>query len=337
MKVAVAGLGWWGKHIINVLSGSAKFEVIAAVDPMATPEATQFVRDAGLALASELGEVLRRDDVEGVILATPHSLHEAQVLAALEAGKQVFCEKPFAMTAAGARRMIDAANAKGRVLGIGHERRFELAMAEMMRLVSAGELGRVLHVETNISHDLFRHLAQDNWRLSPAQAPAGMMTAVGIHVTDVFIALCGPVESVRCMVDSMVFTPPAVDHMSATLRFRSGARGTISLLSATPFHGRIAIFGDKGWVELVSEGNVDKGLPTILTHCHATDEPRSRRSFEANDAVLMNFETWCDAVEGRGSYPFTPQQLLENIKLLEAIVLSAAQQGAEIRLDTLER
>ena len=107
MKVAVAGLGWWGKQIIRSLSASPKLTVVAAVDPFRPADADAFLEDVGVALAGDLTAVLARSDIEGVILATPHSLHEEQVLAVLEADKQVFCEKPLAMSSAGARRMLD--------------------------------------------------------------------------------------------------------------------------------------------------------------------------------------------------------------------------------------
>lgn len=332
MKVAVAGLGWWGKQIIRSLANSPKFQVIAAVDPFRPADADAFLSEAGVQLAPDLATVLAREDIDGVILATPHSLHEEQVLACLAAGKQVFCEKPLAMTSNGARRMLQSAAREGKVLGMGHERRYESAMAQMMRLVREGELGQLLHMEANVSHDLFRKLDASNWRLDQKHAPAGMMTAVGIHITDIFIALAGPAASVRCVTGSMVFTPPAQDYISAAIEFRSGARGTITFLSSTPFHGRIAIFGDKGWVELVSEGNVDQGLPTQFTLCKATGAPRERRSFPANDAVLMNFEAWADAVAGKAPYPFTHAELLENIKLFEAIVASGRDGGAVVEI-----
>lgn len=327
MRVAVAGLGWWGKQIIRTLSKSAKFKVIVAVDPMATEEARTFTRESGVELAADLAEVLGRADIDGVILATPHALHEQQVLSALEAGKEVFCEKPLAMTTAGAQRIVEACARQRKVLGVGHERRFEPAIAELMRMVRAGELGRLLHMEANVSHDLFRKLDPSNWRLDSKHAPAGMMTAVGIHITDIFVALAGGASSVRARTESLIFPEPVRDFTTATITFASRVQATISLLSVTPFHGRIAVFGDKGWVEIVSEGNVDQGLPTRLTHCGGTGVPRTERLYEATDAVLANFEAWADAVAGSGTYPFTAGELVDNIRLLEAIVESSERGG----------
>ncbi|WER48344.1 Gfo/Idh/MocA family oxidoreductase [Cupriavidus sp. WKF15] len=332
MRVAVAGLGWWGKQIVSSLSKSEKFSVVAAVDPMPTDEARQFAQQHGMELAVDLAEVLGRGDIEGVILATPHRLHEQQALSALEAGKHVFCEKPLAMTAAGAQRIVDASARQGKVLGVGHERRFEPAIAEVMRMVRAGELGQLLHMEANVSHDLFRKLDPSNWRLDRKHAPAGMMTAVGIHVTDIFVALAGAASSVRARTESLVLAEPVRDFTTATIAFDSGVQATISFLSVTPFHGRIAVFGDKGWVEIVSEGNVDQGLPTHLTYCRGTGVPRTTRTFDAIDAVLANFETWADAVAGRVKYPFIAAELVENIRLFEAIVQSSENSGETVVL-----
>ena len=78
-------------------------------------------------------------------------------------------------------------------------------------------------------------------------------------------------------------------------------RATFSALSITPFYGRFALFGDKGWVEIVSIANVDQGKPTILTH--GDHNGRRTVSYESTDTVTENFEAWADAVEGRAKVP----------------------------------
>jgi predicted dehydrogenase len=273
MKVAVAGLGWWGKQIIRCLDQSEKFEVLYGVDPKPPADVAAFAKEFGVKVVPDLKTVLSDGAVDGVILATPHSLHEEQILAVVGAGKNVFCEKPLTMTAAGAERALEACAKAGKVLGIGHERRWEPAFEEVARLVKAGTLGKLLHVDANFSHDLFRRMDQSNWRLDPAHAPAGMM-------------------------------------------------------SVTPFYGRFTLYGDAGWVEVVSEGNVDQGKPAHLTFCNG--DKRETKSYEAIDTVILNFESWADAVAGRAPYRFTPEQILENIKIFEAVVRSSQQNGATI-------
>jgi predicted dehydrogenase len=157
-----------------------------------------------------------------------------------------------------------------------------------------------------------------------------MMTAVGIHLTDLMVHLAGPPAEVRALSASMVFDPPAEDFVTANIVFKSGVRATFSSLSVTPFHGRFAVYGDAGWVAIESEANVDRGKPTILIHADGSD--RHRIVYEATDTVTQNFEAWADAVEGRAPYRFGSEELVENIRLFEAIVRSSRNNGAVERL-----
>jgi predicted dehydrogenase len=326
MKVAVAGLGWWGKQIISCLARNPRFEVLYGVDPKPPADLAEFRKRHDFKVETDLDKALADPAVEGVILATPHSLHEEQSLRVIAAGKNLFCEKPLTMTGEGARRVIEACRRADRVLGIGHERRFEPAFEELQRLMDAGALGRILLFEANVSHDQFRKLAADNWRLSSKDAPAGMMTAVGIHLTDLMVHFVGPAAEVRARSAGMILAPPAQDFVTANIVFKSGARATYTSLSVTPFHGRFAVFGDAGWVEIVGEANVDRGKPTTLTHA----DGNARRSivYDATDTVTQNFEAWADAVEGRAPYRFNDEELVENVRLFEAIVRSSRNDGA---------
>jgi predicted dehydrogenase len=332
MRVAVAGLGWWGKQIISCLKNSPRFEVVCGVDPIASEATNGFLTDHGVRYISSLDSVLADSNVDGVILATPHQLHEAQCLQVLAAGKELFCEKPLTMTAAGAARVLEASAQAGRVLGVGHERRYEECFELVGRLIREGVLGKPLLFDANISHDLFRDIDRSNWRLDPRHAPAGMMTATGIHQTDLCCSYFGSPVEVRAETSSLIFDPPATDFVTATVKFASGVRGAVTLLSCVPYYGRVTVFGDKGWVEVVTEGNVDQGKPTIVTVCKGTNAPREVMTFQPTDTVTANFEAWAAAAAGEKPYRFTPAQLLDNVKIFEAVVASAQAGGKSIRL-----
>jgi predicted dehydrogenase len=330
IRIAVVGLGWWGKQIVTCLAGSARFRVVAAFDVNPEPVAG-FAQEHGVPLADSYEAVLKRPDVEAVAVVTPHAEHEAQVLAAVAAGKQVFCEKPLALSAVSAERMLEACAKAGRVLGIGHERRYEPAWEEMRALVDSGALGRLLLLDANFSHNLFRNVDPNNWRLSRENAPAGAMTALGIHLTDMFVALAGAPARVSARTATLMFTPPAQDFVAAEIDFANGTRARVTCLSSVPFYGRFTVIGDQGWVEVQEAGNVDKGLPSTLLHVDANGA-RTTKRYEPTNTVLRNFEAWADAVEGRARYRFTAEQLLANVCVLEAIVHSADRDGVPITL-----
>ncbi|WP_119273542.1 Gfo/Idh/MocA family protein [Taklimakanibacter deserti] len=332
MRVAVAGLGWWGKQIISCLEKSPRFDTRYGVDPLPSASALDFLSSLNIRHAPDLASVLADPDIDGVILATPHQLHEEQCLAVLAAGKELFCEKPLAMTAAGARRIVDACERAGKVLGIGHERRYEECFELVQELVGEGALGTLLLYEANISHDLFKNIDRSNWRLDPKHAPAGMMTATGIHQTDLCVALFGEPCEVRAETASLTFAPPASDFVTAALKFKSGARATITLLSCVPYYGRVTVFGDKGWVEVMTEGNVDQGKPTVVTQCTGTQAPRQVTVYHPTDTVTANFESWAAAVAGEKRYRFSSAELVDNIRIFEAIVRSSAEDGRTVSL-----
>ena len=106
-------------------------------------------------------------------------------IAALGAGKQVFCEKPLALTASSAERILAASEKSGGILGIGHERRYEPAMEEMRRLFDSGALGRVLHMDANVSHNNFRKMD----RRTGGATPVTLQPAPGRH-SEFILATC---------------------------------------------------------------------------------------------------------------------------------------------------
>jgi predicted dehydrogenase len=329
IKAAVVGLGWWGRHIVRRLAGSQRLRLVAAVEPSAAQ--AEFAAEHGLAPARDLAQVLEDPGVDAVILCTPHSLHAPQVLACAAAGKPVFCEKPLALTRADAERSVAACRAAGVVLGIGHERRWEPAIGEVRRLLRAGALGAVVHAEAEFSHDKLAHMAPGDWRASPRDAPAAGMTAMGIHLSDLYVDLLGPVREVFASTAARVAYPQNGDVVSALLRFESGVTGYLNAILVTPHYLRLTVFGSRAWVEVRNETHPDTPGPSLLTLQHQ-DGRRETRRYEWTDTVRANLEAFAEAVAGGEPYPFTDAQKIGNIAVLEAICRSAAT-NAMVRID----
>jgi len=330
IRIGIIGLGWWGKQIVTCLAESPRFKVVAGCD-VDTKMAAPFASAHQFDLVDDYRLLLKRSDIDAVAVVTPHLLHEEMAIAAFAAGKQVFCEKPLALTSASAERILAACDKAGGVLGIGHERRYEPAMEEMRRLFENGSLGRVLHMDANVSHNNFRKMDPSNWRRDPRHAPAGAWTALGIHLGDMFVSLSGKPVRVAARTASQIFPAPSEDFVTAEIDFENGARGRITCLSTPPFYGRFTLVCDQGWVEVQEGGNVDKGIPSSLVHC-GPDGNRRAGSYEHINTVRLNFEAWADAVEGRAPYRFTTDHLLANIRILDAVARSAAADGKAISL-----
>jgi predicted dehydrogenase len=321
IRAAVVGLGWWGRTIVRRLRDSEKLQVARAID-VAPEAAAAFAAEHGLLLSASLDEALGDPDLEALILATPHSLHHGQVLAAAAAGKHVFCEKPLALTVAHARAMVLACRERGLVLGIGHERRFEPALIEVKRLIDQGELGTILHLEANFSHDKLAAVPADDWRSSKIDSPIPAITGMGIHLTDAFVHMQGEVAEVHTQTARRVLAAEAGDVASVQVRFASGATGYLSAILVTPLYLRFTVFGSEAWVEVRNETHPDTPGRSTLTLCRAGGAPESR-DYAWTDTVRANLEAFADAIEGRAPYPVTATEMLANIAVLEALCESA--------------
>src|SRR5213075_2484563 len=200
-----------------------------------TPAAADFAQSQNLPLSKDLDDALRDPKVQGVVLCTPHTQHTDQIVRAANGKKHVFCEKPLAMSRADVLKAVQACNANGVKLAVGHEKRFEPPIQELMRMVKAGELGTPLQVEANFVQDKFLSLPADNWRLSAKEAPAGPMTATGIHLLDLSVGVMGAADRVFASVKTLGSQLVNGDTLGILVSFKSGGNGLLSAILATPF------------------------------------------------------------------------------------------------------
>ena len=326
LGVAVVGLGWWGRIVVPLLKGSAKLKVVKAVDP--APAAAEFAKSQGIAHGASFEEALKDTQVQGVVLCTPHTQHCAQIVGAAGAGKHVFCEKPLSLSRSDVLRAVKACNDNQVVLAVGHEKRFEPPVQELMRVARAGELGTLLQVEANFSQDKFLSLTPDNWRMSEAEAPAGPMTATGIHLLDLSVGLLGPAQHVFARVRQLGSRLTNGDTLGVFVSFKNGSNALISAILATPFDGRFAIYGNKGWMEVRDKAHPESPQGWTLTRC-MRGKDKQALEFPPAEAVLANLEAFADAAAKRAPYPVPQDQMIANVSALEAVFRSVKSGAVE--------
>jgi predicted dehydrogenase len=313
IDAGIVGLGWWGNVLIESVQG--KSDRIRFVHGVARDPATkqEIAKRHGLALSPTLAAMLADTAVQAVVLATPHSLHRAEIEAVAAAGKPVFCEKPLTLTAADAVAAVGAARAAGTLLAVGHNRRFMPALGEMKRLMASGELGEVLHVEGHFSN-ANSSSAFALWRHDPEESPAGGLTGTGVHVLDAFVSLLGPVRSVHAQLVSRKPAPGPLDTLSVLLRFENDVTGTLSAVRATPRYWRTHLFGTTRSAELLQED-------TLVVHAVGQADP-VRQTFPPVDTLRLELEAFADAIEGRSPYPIGDADMIATVAAFEAICRS---------------
>jgi predicted dehydrogenase len=318
-RAAIVGLGWWGQHILGQLRDSEIVRITRAVGRRTAHQS--IAADHNVGFTTEFEQVLADPSIDLIILATPHALHAAQIVAAAAARKHVFCEKPIGLTVDDALRSLDACRVAGVRLGVGHERRFEPAMDELRQLVMTGSLGTIMHVEASFNHDKLRGLTSDNWRIDAEGEPPLAMTATGIHLTDLLLHLIGPIASVAAFPANRVAFANSADVLSVHLRFACGATGYINTVLATPFYARLIIYGSEAWAEVQNATHPDQAGPSTL-RLRSRAAPGRTSTLEWKSPVRANLEQFALSIDGGAPYPFTDEQILHNIAVMDAVTRS---------------
>ena len=313
INCAIAGLGRWGRNLVDAASHLDRLKITRAVET--DLKGTRgFCADRKIDLSDRLDSVLDDPAIDAVLLATPHSLHRAQVIAAAAKEKQVFCEKPLALRSDHAREMFDACRKANVVLAVGHNRRFWPSMRALREIVTSGELGTILHVEGHNSNENSNSITQ-GWRLSPEESPGGGLTGAGLHVLDGFVSLLGPARQVYARLSSREVGPPPLDSAMLAIDFASGVTATLATVRATPFYWRVHVFGTNGFAEARDEDTLRIGY---------IGKALQERTFAKVDSLRAMAEAFADSVERRAPFLITPHELVDVTAAFEAVVTSLA-------------
>lgn len=311
INAAIAGLGRWGRAIVDASVGYERLRFVTAIEP-AMDAARAYCAEHRLTLVDDLAIALADPKIDAVFLATPHSLHRAQVEACAAAGKQIFCEKPLALHQDDARAMFAACRKAGVTLAVGHNRRFWPSMQALRAIVTGGELGTLLHVEGHNSNENSKAVL-GGWRLSPEESPGGGLTGAGLHVLDGFVSLMGPVRNVYAQLVPRRQEPPQLDTVSLVLNFANGVSGTLTTIRMTPFYWRVHVFGTEGSAEVLDEATL------VLRKSGTTPE---RRTYPPVNALRAEFDAFVDCLAESHPFPVPEADVLATLAAFEATLLS---------------
>jgi predicted dehydrogenase len=250
INAAIVGLGNWGQNLVNSVQGKSDKIRFVAGATRTVAKAKDYAAHQGFPLYDDYAKVLADPAIDAIVLATPHTQHARQVIAAAEAGKHVFTEKPFSLTLKGARAAVRACAEHGVTLAVGFNWRFQPALLEIKRMLEDGRLGKLLHIEGNFCGPSVYRFGRGHWRHSREEGPAGGMTGRGVHVVDAMLYLAGHVDAVHAQSYRLAQDFGIDDTTSMLFRFKSGATAYLGTIIATAESWRMQVFGSKGWAEV---------------------------------------------------------------------------------------
>lgn len=332
IRAAVVGLGWWGKTLVEAVQGqSSEIRFVAGATRTVTPEVQAFAGAQGFDLRASYDELLAARDVDAVVLATPHSMHVSQIVAAARAGKHVFCEKPFALTRAGAIEAIDAVQKAGTTLALGYNRRFHPTMADLRERVRGGRLGTILHFEGTMTFPNALYLKPGQWRANREETPCGGLTPMGVHMIDAAIDLFGEVDQVFCNSIRRAVQIDADDTTSILFRMKNGMSGYLGTMTATGGSFRLQVYGSEGWLRVegithVAGASSEERRSRLFGNCTWQPVKGEAQTWAApaHDVSRAVLEAFARAAAGGPAFPISHAQMIHGAAATEAIIRSAA-------------
>ncbi len=336
IKAGIVGLGWWGKTLVESTENSDAVRFTAGTTRTVTPEIEAFAKQKGLRLARNYEALLADPNVDAVVLATPHSMHAAQVIAAAGANKHVYCEKPFTLTKREAEAAVAAVRKAGVTLALGYNRRFHPEMTKLRDMIRSGELGTILHVEATMTGPNVLFINPAHWRADKTETPLGGLMPMGVHAVDGMIDLCGPIDHVFAQSFRRAAPIDADDTTSILLRMKQGMSGYLGTMTTTGPGFSFQVFGSKGWLRLegvthVAGASSQERRTRLFGACKFQPVKGEAKTWQAAamDISRVALEAFAKAAAGGPAYPIPLDQVIDGVAATEAIIRSAASAKVE--------
>lgn len=232
-KIAVIGCGYWGRNLVRNFAELGVLRAICDIDPAKL--ASLRARFPEINLTPSFSEILKDNEVTGVVIATPAGSHYALSKEALQAGKDVFVEKPLALKVSEGRELVELAEKERRILMVGHLLRYHPAVVKLKALIDEGRLGKLYYIYSN-RLNLGRFRTEENilWSFAP-------------HDISAILYLLGEMPTSIAAQGGSYLNHGIPDVTVTTLEFRSGVKGHIFVSWLHPYkEQKLIVVGDQG-------------------------------------------------------------------------------------------
>ena len=340
-RIAVAGAGLIGVRHAALLKACPETELAAIVDPR---EATRIIAaEAGVNWFGSLDELFASDPPDGIIVATPNVNHLENGLTCVQAGCPMLIEKPLAVTSIEARTLVDAAQAGGIPILVGHHRRHNPLIRAAKSTIDEGALGRIRGVQAICwFYKPDPYYAEAPWRTRKGAGPIAVNL---VHDIDLLRFLCGEVVRVQAQAAPSLRGFENEDVAAAVLGFENGAVGTITVsdMITAPWSWEMTARENPAYPPtdqscyLIGGTRASLSLPD-LTLWHNGESPDWMRPMNAttllreqSEPLFNQIAHFAAVIDGREKPLVSGREGLETIRVIEAIQ-QAAESGEAITL-----
>jgi len=323
-NIAVVGAGYWGRNLVRNFHQLGALAAVCDVNESGARKLIEGCPD--MSYCGDMGEVLSRPDIAAVAIATPAVTHFDLARRALDAGKDVFVEKPLSVRLEEGEKLVALAKDRGRILMVGHILRYHPAVTTLEKLIRAGELGKLEYLYSN-RLNIGKIRTEENilWSFAP-------------HDISVMLALLNEMPSDVSCQGAAYLSHDVSDVTVSQLVFPSGVRAHIFVSWLHPFKeqrlvvvgsDQMAVFDDTAEHKLVLYPHKVEWKNRVPTAVKAQGQPVPLAADEPLRAECRHF---LDCLESRRAPATDAAEGLRVLQILDACQQSLRSQGAVVRL-----
>lgn len=342
--IGYGGMGSW--HAQSIMSMQEEFHLTGIYD--INPEKVQAAIEKGIKGYDTLEELLLDPLVQTVIIAVPNNFHKELSIKAMEAGKNVICEKPVMMCAAELEDVIEVSKKLRHQFSVHQNRRWDKDFLIVKQIIEEGSIGKPFYIESRVQGS--KGIPGD-WRCIK-EAGGGMLLDWGVHLIDQIMWLVkSPVTEIYAHLLSVKFTG-VDDNFKLLMRFKNGLSALIEVDTYTFINlPRWHVSGDKGTAqvddfsctgEIVRANTVkmnwEEGIVYTVAGPTRTMAPRPEETIERFPLPEIEadakdyYRNFKNADEGEADLVVTSEQALRVMKVLDA-VFESAQKGMSVSVN----
>ena len=332
LRIGVVGLGYWGPNLVRNLADTPSFDVSYLCDVRAEPLEALARRYPGVLYTSRFEDLLEDDTLDAVAIATPVSTHFSLAMAALEADKHVFVEKPLAASSEQVRQLTEVAEEKGLVLMPGHTFLYSPAVTTIKRLIDSGELGEIYFISSS------------RVNLGLHQPDVSVVWDLGPHDFSILRYWLDGLPAEVSAVSRSCLLPDVPDVAFINLRYPSGTVAHVELSWLAPSKlRRTAIVGSEKMV-VYDDGSNEP--VRIFDSGVMVDDPQSFGEFHLSyrtgeivspamrplEPLQVEMADFCRSIHTGETPRSSPEVGVEVVRMIEAVDASLGAQGARVAL-----
>ena len=315
IKAASVGLGWWSDELANSIQSKSKKIKIVSCYSRSKKKRINFSKKFKTEFHNSYSALIKDQNIDAILLTTPHSLHAKHTIQALQNGKHVFVEKPMATKSIDAKKMLITAKKFNKTLAVGHNRRFSSVFDYILKLYNQKKIGKILHIDANFSASGALNYKKNFWRANRKESPGGAIAGLGIHMIDLMCFFGGKIKSVQSLVRRYAIKVNMDDTTSAIFEFNNKCTGNLTSIFACPYISTFNVYGTK--INIFSQ--IDDNKITIVNKKGKV----KNLNLINHDTLFLELQEFADTCMNKKKYRIKNKEAVHNVEVMEAIVKSS--------------